>query len=357
MENLLLNSLEIRNFRGFRHLTIEKLGRVNLIVGKNNVGKTALLEALHLYARRGALSLIRELLEGRDESKLSLMLTPFFSRDSENLLPSLKYLFYGRQDVNKVLDSIQIGPMNLSEHTLAISVGGFSDLNTVDDKGPRLSVHFAGEQIINQPLGVPLSLPLLALYEAKSGPTNVFVAANGLGNELLGKLWDGIALTSLHKETIQALQMLAPGVEDVGIVGDPGAPGGRIPIVKVAAVDERLPLGSLGNGMQRILGISLALVNARKGFLLIDEIENDIHYSVQKELWQLVFRLAHRLDVQVFATTHSWDCIEGFQKAAEENKQEEGMLIRLSLKGSEITATLFDEEELGVVTREQIEVR
>lgn len=357
MGNLLLNSLEIRNFRGFRQLTVEKLGRVNLIVGKNNVGKTALLEALHLYVRRGALSLIRELLEVRDESKLPLMLTPFFSSDSENLLPSLKYLFYGRQDIDKVSTPIQIGPVNLSENTLTISVGGFSDLNTVDDKGPRLSVYFASERIINQSLGIPLSLPLLALYEAKGGPTNVFVAANGLGNELVGKLWDGIALTSFQKETIQALQMLAPGVEDVGLIGDPGTPTGRIPIVKIVGIDERLPLNSLGNGMQCMLGISLALVNARQGFLLIDEIENGIHYSVQKELWQLVFRLAHRLNVQVFATTHSWDCIEGFQKAAEENKQEEGMLIRLSLKGGEITATLFDEEELGVVTHEQIEVR
>jgi hypothetical protein len=40
MGNLILNSLEIQRFRGFRHLQIERLGRVNLIVGKNNIGKT-----------------------------------------------------------------------------------------------------------------------------------------------------------------------------------------------------------------------------------------------------------------------------------------------------------------------------
>ena len=109
--------------------------------------------------------------------------------------------------------------------------------------------------------------------------------------------------------------------------------------------------------MQRMLGIILALVNAKDGMLLIDEIENGIHYSIQQELWQLIFQLAHRLNVQVFATTHSWDCIEGFQKAAQEDVQEEGMVIRLSLKGEEVIATLFDERKLAIATREQIEVR
>lgn len=67
MGKLLLESLEIQNFRGFHHLQIEKLGRVNLIVGKNNIGKTSLLEALELYARRGAPELIRQFLRSRND--------------------------------------------------------------------------------------------------------------------------------------------------------------------------------------------------------------------------------------------------------------------------------------------------
>ncbi|MGH2639452.1 MAG: AAA family ATPase, partial [Rhabdochlamydiaceae bacterium] len=121
--------------------------------------------------------------------------------------------------------------------------------------------------------------------------------------------------------------------------------------------NEPLPLGSLGNGMLRVLGIVLALANAKDGMLVVDEIENGIHYSAQKELWQMIFRLARSLNVQVFATTHSWDCIEAFQVAAEEDKQEEGILIRLSLKKDEIVSTLFNEEELQIATRGSLEVR
>ncbi len=86
--------------------------------------------------------------------------------------------------------------------------------------------------------------------------------------------------------------------------------------------------------MLRALGISLALVNVKDGILLIDEFENGLYYSVQPDLWQSIFRVARRLNVQVFATTHSWDCVEGFQKAASTEKQAEGH--RTVLSGKEV---------------------
>jgi len=89
-----------------------------------------------------------------------------------------------------------------------------------------------------------------------------------------------------------------------------------------------------------LLGIAAALVNARNGFLLIDGFENGLYYAAQVDLWRLIFQAAHRLNVQVFATTHSWDCIEGFQKAAQEDNQEEGMLIRLEYKKGEVASDL-----------------
>jgi AAA15 family ATPase/GTPase len=123
------------------------------------------------------------------------------------------------------------------------------------------------------------------------------------------------------------------------------------------AAEGKLVLYSLGDGMLRALGISLALVNAKDGILLIDEFENGLYYTVQPDLWQFIFRIARRLHVQVFATTHSWDCIEAFQIAASAAKQAEGLLIRLESKKGDIAPTLFNERQLELATREQIEVR
>src|SRR5258707_9197217 len=109
MGKLILNSLEIRRFRAFEHLQIERLGRVNLIVGKNNVGKTCLLEALQLYARRGSPDLIWEILGTRHESWVS---RPSRLANVEDLFPYLKYMFYGRKDVRTYPEPIHIGPIS-----------------------------------------------------------------------------------------------------------------------------------------------------------------------------------------------------------------------------------------------------
>ena len=91
--------------------------------------------------------------------------------------------------------------------------------------------------------------------------------------------------------------------------------------------------------------------------LLIDEIENGLHYSLLLEIWRYLFKFARQLNVQLFVTTHSWECIEAFQKATVEDKQDEGALIRLQNKKGDVTATVFDENDLTIITRNQIEVR
>ena len=108
--------------------------------------------------------------------------------------------------------------------------------------------------------------------------------------------------------------------------------------------------------MNRLFGLALALVNARGGLLLIDEFENGLHHSVQTDVWRMIFRLAERLDVQVFATTHSRDSVRSFQEAAAESP-EEGVLLRLARKGEDIVPTVASEDELAVATRHDIEVR
>ncbi|HKV59352.1 MAG TPA: AAA family ATPase [Ktedonobacteraceae bacterium] len=390
MGDLILNSLEIRNFRGFQHLTIERLGRVNLIVGKNNIGKSSLLEALQLYARRGSLASIAEIVE-RDVSPLPVVPYPPGSLYSggipDNLLPSVRYLFYGRRDIKESLERIQIGPMNNQAEILTIEMGWYTvqieqggnqkwkqiqseEFDTVDNLYPRLILQFGGQTKIEYPselqYTVLSSSPRLRGYQEINC---VSIPANGLDRGLIKLLWDQITITDLQEEVLSSLRIIAPGVQKLGFIADPAKmPSTRflstvqgevehIPIVTIKGIPERLPIRTLGDGMQRMLGIVLALVNASDGMLLIDEIENGIHYSVQPELWQVILQLAHSLNVQVFATTHSWDSIEGFQKATQEQKQEEGFLIRLGYKKSGVNAILFDEEELGIATRQQIEVR
>jgi ABC-type cobalamin/Fe3+-siderophores transport system ATPase subunit len=370
MNDLVLDSLKISRFRAFQHITIDHLGRVNLIVGKNNVGKSSLLDALQLYARRGSPNVIWQILGAHDENARSRLRN---SSIEENL-NAVKYLFYGRRELKSPIESITIGPLNSAKDVLHINIQWFNrvaneegipvlqktlfedELNEVETASPRFTIQMGNQREYNLSLE-PGAVGLRAFRQDIKELNCFLVDSNGLDKRQISYLWDSIALTPQEKEVLNALRIIAPGVEDISVIGDPNSPRERTTIIKVVDIDEPLPIRSLGDGMQRMLGIALALINAKNGLLLVDEIENGLHYSVQLDLWQLIFELAQRLNVQVFATSHSWDCIEAFQKIAKATPQEEGVLIRLEHKKGRVVPVVFDENKLAIATREQIEVR
>jgi hypothetical protein len=337
-ESLVLDSLEIRNFRAFGHLRIERLGRVNLIAGKNGVGKTCLLEALWLYARRGDPQLIGPLLKTR-EYPAPIQLGPIDS-DNDGVIVTVVWYTEQTGERQRVLRLIEP-----------------EEYHVVEAQVPGLVIQ-RGKWKFSYPLDRSWSSISHARLppEFKEVPC-FFVPAGGLTREQIGQWWDDIALTDSETDVLDSLRLIAPKAERVSVTIGQERATGQIPIVRLRNSNDPIPLRSLGEGMNRLFGLSLALVNAKDGLLLVDEIDSGLHYSIQPDLWRLVFQVARRLNVQVFATTHSWDCIEGFQKAASEDKEAEGLLISLREKEGEIKAVLFDERELEIATRELIEVR
>jgi len=90
---------------------------------------------------------------------------------------------------------------------------------------------------------------------------------------------------------------------------------------------------------------------------LIDEVENGVHYSVMKDLLALILKQIQDLNVQVFATTHSLDCIGGFEAAASGLGAEDASLIRLEGVNGVISGVSFEPDELNLVVEKEIEVR
>src|SRR5215212_2068407 len=138
---LRLTSLEIRNFRAFDHLQIERLGRVNLITGRNNVGKTSLLEAVYLYSHNGAALPLWEILSARDEfgfQSLGDVQVTGWARSREAQPPiyplTIRHLFHGRKDFNDFPEAISIGPSNEPAAALRVAAqhGQIQRLETPD---------------------------------------------------------------------------------------------------------------------------------------------------------------------------------------------------------------------------------
>ena len=107
----------------------------------------------------------------------------------------------------------------------------------------------------------------------------------------------------------------------------------------------------------RTFAVALALAKSTNGFLLIDEAENGIHHSIQAKFWNMVLQTAERNNVQVIATTHSWDCVVGFAEAANELEDVEGLLVRLERPPAGLRPITYDESRLKNIAKHGIEVR
>jgi hypothetical protein len=383
----MLPSFEIVGFRTFAHLRIERLGRVNLIVGRNNVGKTNLLEALRLYSTPGRVEAIQTLLLDHDEVVLGEK-----SQPERNILPlAVEGLFFDRAPRSGELGEIRLGPMGDESIALRIQVRYVKRVRNGLEAGKEETVEIAENDLALHPDAFPSLLLLQGrtratwtiehlskqLHAAGMPQGPPWVGFGKSGEEVAAKQWDAVALRDGEARVVQALQLIEPRIERITLVNRPWGEG-RLVMARFRDRADPVPFKSLGDGMFRMYQIALAIEYARnipeprflgwsrikdegngrpEAMVLIDEIENGIHYTVLPDLWRFIFKVAKLHNLQVFATTHSWDCIEAFQKAAAEDEESEGVLIRLERKNDRIRAVVFDERELAIVTKGTIEVR
>jgi len=120
---------------------------------------------------------------------------------------------------------------------------------------------------------------------------------------------------------------------------------------------ELVPLPLMGEGMGRLLSIILAIANAKGGTILIDEIENGLHHSVLTDVWKAIADAARRSDVQIFATTHSYECIIAAHQAFETSEKDDFRYHRLERVKDKIQAITYDRENLAISEEMNLEMR
>lgn len=374
---LKIQSLSIKGFRTFRELKIDGLGRVNLITGRNNTGKSSVLEALRILASDASPYVINDILRLREEYPTSPTDDLVWSEYQKNFFQWTN-LFNGYPKNNVKPKAIEIfSTGSVAPIKISISIGWYTKERLPDGSSKTVLNHDRPFEGIDSLSALFLTsgentrlLPLHPLppYQIRdtiiglevSEATRihcVFVSPyGGEQTSTLGALWDKIALSDGEDDVVSTMRIIDSHITKVSLIGDDGPRQYRTAIVRADNLPRPVPLRSFGDGLNRLFGIALSLVNAKDGLLLIDEFENGMHHTVQTDVWRAIFQIASRLDVQVVATSHSWDAVEAFQKAASETP-EEGVLVRLTRKGEEIIPTLFREDELAIATRERIEVR
>ncbi|NEQ96797.1 MAG: AAA family ATPase [Cyanothece sp. SIO2G6] len=355
----MLNSLRISQFRAFKDLKIDRLGRINLVVGRNNLGKTTLLEAVYLYASDNTLDTLNRVLKRRQEYFIEkggevISYDNLFCRNTEQLAP------------------IEIGEIQGKNQLVIRRMWRFADVVEAEERlQVRYSEHLPDDPEIDatevltakrgqnnfESMSIDSGRYSRRLRQKQDGlSSSLFLPFSGFQDDSVdpAELWDRVAVTNKDSDVLSALKIIEPGLERIIMVANRPQ---RQAMAKLPEQLQHIPLRSLGDGMNRLFELALGLVSVPEGkIFLVDEIDAGLHFTTLVDVWRLVFQAAEALNIQVFATTHSWDCIEAFQQAAVEHLAE-GCLIRLE-KGEEgIRAEVFSEEDLTIITRKSIEVR
>lgn len=303
----MFNKLEIYRFRGIREASIDELGQINLFWGKNNCGKSSLLDALFLVAGMSNPLLpitINQMRQWGNITPDGLMVN-FFGFDTEQ---PIRIVATDGERRELAISPVEAGPAPLN-----IDGSGDGSLSSAVPTSYGLRLHYSlngGEHessLVFDPTKTQnnATRTIDNAYQERLrciylSPKYDFLASlQGLANILKNKD---------EQYILDGLRLIEPSVKDFTFTE------GQMYVD--VGVRKRLPVNVLGDGARKIVSLLTAIYDCPDGLLLIDEISNGFHYSVMPSLWRVVAYAARRNHTQVFATTHDIDSMKGLRTMA-----------------------------------------
>jgi AAA15 family ATPase/GTPase len=334
----MINSLYIKNYKLFKELRIERLAQVNLIIGKNNVGKTSLLEAMMLFSDEQ--NIVRNLFKVLRLRKGF----PNANFSGQHYLEILTTLFHNQTDTFD--EAIFIGANEQQGYLISLSRNHAT-------QPPRLVIKQADKTVEE----ILLSGFQQTLDRITSPETHQFVNTRHEESEqFLAQIWGKIALSEKEQYLIDALKIIDDNIERLAFIDD--TTHTKKAIVKRRDTKQPISLNTMGDGINHILRTLLALVHCENSYLFIDEFATGLHWSVQAALWKMIFQLSVKLNIQIFATTHSLDTLYALQETAKTDDADVAVIkLQKFPKKNKIKAVQFQTEDIMIAVEQNIEVR
>lgn len=304
----MIENISIKNFRGIKELSIENLGRINIILGNNNCGKTSVLDAILLFS-------------GATNPRLAVTIN--WVRQYAKISNEMFHInFYGMNPENQIVLS---GKYNSSkERTLKISCTE-EDTDSISEENANsterhLYLNFKAD-ICGKKYDTQLKYP----GETSDAASITFLKKSEYTEELVClylpssdpysnnvKLFSELLLDKQEKAIIKNLRKIEPNLKDIIVANDN--------LYADLGQEKRLPIQVLGDGIRKIVSILINIYKVRNGgVLLIDEIDNGLHYKSMPTLWQSILSMARKYNVQLFATTHNIDSLRALNNTLGES--------------------------------------
>ena len=305
MNEHFIENIEIKNFKCFEDFKAEGFGRVNLIGGKNNVGKTAFMEACFINSG---------------------------SFDLKKFVGHMQSIKFMRENINILLNSTSSDTKKFIEllNNLDIETNINNTLFKIkEENGIREYIfEFNSQQIV-------VNINEFS-YTFEYRENNNFIDSFGLSYGNIITAYSYIQKQDKEDYLNTVLKKFDKRIESFKIIDEK-------PQCKIEGV--YIELTEFGDGVRHIVSIVTTLYKSENGYLYIDELDNGIHYTMLDELWQIVLEVSKKLNVQVFATTHSKECIESYARVAKKLEDEEIGFIELGRnKDNELDSVVMDSE-------------
>ena len=349
----MLNTLEIRGFRVFDELIVSRLSRINLFTGRNNSGKTTLLEALFLLSGGGnpQMALNANVIRGINlvpgPAGAETFWKPVFTDFDMNGTVTIQA---HHESLGAMCLNITTDKPNTSFELPIGDSGRLPDSEFSSRAGLLFSFKIESQTELQGRIR-PVAGGFQVDQPDTPRPFNAVILLSGIGN----LQEDAMRLGQLRQRKqgnllVEALRIVEPrlrSIEDNSASGIPMIWGdiGR---------PELVPLQVMGEGMTRIARLILAISAVPNGVVLVDEVENGLHHSVLSKVWRVIETAAEQFNTQVIATTHSFECTE----AAHQALGERSLLVhRIEERDERIHCISYEPDELEAAISHDLEVR
>jgi hypothetical protein len=328
-----ITSVEIENFRCFRKLRVDGLAQVNLIVGANNAGKTVLLEAVEaVVSRDNPYVLYRASLErneyrqrrGAVEDVVEIDLRHWFHGHA--LSPGVAFQIRAASDYD-LATSWRMETVSADVTIPQYVPGGLHLIQEQQSTRERPEVSGKSSSPLTADGWLSTMTPLvpgLHRFGLLLHPPVGFVPTNRLVSGQLASLWMKIELTPAEQRAVDALRLIEPQIDRIAISESDGA--------KV-------------------------LLRGATSFLLIDEIENGLHWSVMPKIWRFLVEAAVVNRTQIFAATHSKDWLEGLADLHRTNPELAAHVAVHRLQRGRESSIWFDAGRIAEYVEMELEAR
>lgn len=311
-------NIEIKNFRGIDHLKIDDFSRVNILLGQNSSGKSSVLECLLLMMGMSNPDLPQTINSIRSRNYSSFAdLGYIFHNYNINVKPETSSVLFDDTkrhlslELTYVFDEksqpdLQNGQIPTSEtKTFLNTLKMLFDV----ESGQQKSTYECSLTINQQ--GFISNKKLAEGYFEKNSVAFLSsdLAAGNPANDLVE-----LAKRRLKDTVIEQLRHFDSRITTLEILNN-------VAYVGLEGIDQLLAVNMQGDGLRRYLNIVAASANPTNNILLIDEIENGLHYSAYKKLWEAIFALATTTNKQVFVTTHSKETLSHLNEMLEEHPE------------------------------------